>query len=103
MSKKALTFIALGAAVYLVSPDYVMAEEHMHQKHAERFAETDLNGDGMLSKEEMLKAHEKRLNEKFQKWDANKDGLLSKEELKEGRKEFRKKMKKHMEEKRDSE
>jgi hypothetical protein len=45
----------------------------------------DTNGDGFLTKDEMIAAHRKRLDEMFAKTDANKDGKLSREEMKAGR------------------
>ncbi len=64
-----------------------------HEKrHAEMFAKTDKNGDGVLSKDEFVESHKERALKAFDMLDTNKDGSLSKEELQEGRKHWRKKM-----------
>ena len=63
--------------------------------HHDRFKEADENGDGFLTKEEMKKGQEKRLDEMFARTDTNKDGKLSKEEMEKGREEMRKKWKEH--------
>lgn len=60
--------------------------------HAEMFAKTDKDGDGVLSKDEFLDSHRERAEKAFDMLDADKDGYLSKDELKEGRKHWKKRM-----------
>ena len=43
---------------------------------------TDVNGDGMFSKDEVLQARQKQLDKKFAKLDTNQDGQISADELK---------------------
>ena len=43
---------------------------------------TDLNGDGVFSKDELLQARQKQLDKKFVKLDANQDGQITMDELK---------------------
>lgn len=52
------------------------------EQRAERFANTDTNGDEQLSLEEVQSADAKKLIKHFDKIDANSDGQLSKDELK---------------------
>ena len=42
---------------------------------------TDLNGDGVFSKDELLQARQKQLDKKFAKLDTNHDGQISMDEL----------------------
>jgi hypothetical protein len=51
-------------------------------ERGERFDNTDTNGDGQLSLEEVEGAGAKRLAEHFDKIDADGDGQLTKDELK---------------------
>ncbi|PZP56705.1 MAG: hypothetical protein DI586_02745 [Micavibrio aeruginosavorus] len=67
----------------------------------DRFKEADSNSDGFLTKEEMKKGQEKRLDEMFSRTDADKDGKLSPEEMKKGREEMRKKWKERRAEHKD--
>lgn len=59
----------------------------------DRFKEADTNGDGFLTKEEMQKGQQKRLDEMFERTDLDKDGKLSKEEMEKGREEMKKRWK----------
>ena len=43
---------------------------------------TDLNGDGMFSKDEVLQVRQKQLDKKFAKMDQNQDGQITADELK---------------------
>lgn len=95
-------FLMSAAAIALLFSAQAFAEEGQSGDHkgppgggraVERFQEADSNGDGYLTKEEMLKAHEKRLDKMFERVDADKDNKLSKEELKKGREDMRAKFK----------
>lgn len=57
------------------------------------FMKADKNGDGFLTKEEMLESHKERIDEMFANMDSNKDNKLSKEEMAKGREAMRAKMK----------
>lgn len=70
-------------------------------KPEERFKQDDTNSDGFLTKDEMLTAHKKRIDEIFERLDANKDGKLAQDEMKKGRDEMRAKMKERMKERRE--
>lgn len=59
-------------------------------ERGERFAKTDSNGDGHLSREELQNAGAKKLIQHFDKIDANGDGQLAKEELKAAHQQRRK-------------
>ena len=53
-----------------------------HAERGERFANTDTNGDGQLSREELQNAKAKKLIKHFDQIDANGDGQLTKDEVK---------------------
>ena len=42
---------------------------------------TDINGDGLFSKDEIVQARQKQLDKKFTKLDANQDGQITMDEL----------------------
>ena len=42
---------------------------------------TDMNGDGLFSKDEIVQARQKQLDKKFTKLDANQDGQITMDEL----------------------
>lgn len=77
-------------------PDHKMGKKWKNS--AERFKQDDTNSDGFLTKDEMLAAHKKRIDEIYERLDANKDGKLSPEEMKKGRDDMRAKMKDKMKE-----
>ena len=52
----------------------------------------DTNDDGLLSKDEMIKAHRDRIDKLFLKFDKNDDDKLSKNELRAVKKEMKKKI-----------
>lgn len=56
--------------------------QKMAQRMQKHFAKRDLNNDGFISKDEILKG----LQTRFAKLDTNKDGQLSKDEMKAGHK-----------------
>lgn len=71
------------------------------EKAAARFKKDDTNGDGFLTKDEMLAAHQKRIDGVFERLDADKDGKLSPDEMKKGRDDMREKMRGNMKDRRD--
>jgi len=60
----------------------------------QRFQKIDTNGDGLLSKDEMMSAHSDRIEKIFINFDKNGDSKLSKKELRALRNELRKKINK---------
>lgn len=64
-----------------------------HAKKRGMFDMSDVNGDGMLTKEEFMTVHEKR----FVEMDLNGDGQVSREEANKKREEMRAKMKERRE------
>lgn len=81
------TVIALSLALAL--PTLAMAEEDKKRKGPRM----DLNGDGYITKSEMLEAHKKRIDEIFKRGDTNGDGKLDRDEMKAAKKGMREKMK----------
>ena len=65
--------------------------------HTGFFTDADANKDGFLTKDEMQKAQEKRLDDMFTRTDTNKDGKLSKDEMKTGRDKMEKRWKERRE------
>ena len=78
------------------NPSYKEAKTNKIHKH---FKKVDKDGDGLLSKIEMINVHRDRIDRLFTKFDKNKDGKLSKKELREVRKEFKKRIYKSKEKK----
>lgn len=93
--KKALM---LAAAFVVMGAPAAFADHHEDGKDGkhhkgEMFEKKDVNGDGVISKDEFLKAHE----EKFNDIDMDKSGDLTKEELKEAMAKWHEKRKGRME------
>ncbi len=63
-------------------------------KMRERFQKIDTNGDGLLSKDEMMSAQSERIDKIFMKFDKNGDNKLSKKELRALKYELRKRINK---------
>ncbi len=61
-------------------------------KMRKRFQKIDKNGDGLLSKEEMIKAHLNRIDKLFLNFDKDGDYKLSKKELRALRQEMKRRM-----------
>ena len=59
-------------------------------KNIKRMEKIDKDGDGLISKKEMLDAHRVRINKMFSSYDENKDGKLSREEMRSSRKGMKK-------------
>ncbi len=77
------TAIALSLALAL--PTLAMAEEGKKRKGPRM----DLNGDGYITKSEMLESHKKRIDEIFKRGDTNGDGKLDRDEMKAAKKNMR--------------
>ena len=91
---KNLSFLILLFSILIALPSY--SNENMvkpkSSKLRQRFEKIDTNGDGLLSKSEMLDAHRERIEKIFIKFDKNNDGNLSRDELTAVKKEMRKKI-----------
>lgn len=79
-------------------PPFMKHDKDDKKMGGKHFAETDKDGDGFLTKDEMLEFHKRKLDKMFDKSDADKDGKLSREELSQGHKNMREEFKKRFEE-----
>ncbi len=89
------TVIALSLALAL--PTLALAEEDKKRKGPRM----DLNGDGYITKSEMLEAHKKRIDEIFKRGDKHGDGKLDRDEMKTAKKNMREKMKNYREKRKE--
>ena len=91
---KIFSFLILALAFFIALPSYSNPtfKENSFIKIRERFQKIDKNGDGLLSKGEMIKAHRDRIDKLFLKFDKNDDDKLSKKELRAVKKEMKKKI-----------
>jgi len=81
--KKLLTLTAVALA-FSMTP--VLADNHEgHGDKGKKFEKHDLNGDGIITKDEFLSG----ASERFGKMDANGDGSVSKEEAKTAKEEMK--------------
>ncbi|MDP9195782.1 MAG: EF-hand domain-containing protein [Pseudomonadota bacterium] len=89
--KKTIASLALAGIVLACGP--VLAETGMDggkgRTGGEHFSKMDTNGDGFLSRQEMVTAHTRKASEMFTKMDANKDGKVSREEIAGARKKMK--------------
>ena len=97
---KNLSFLILAFSFFISLPSYSypIYEKNNFFKMRERFQKIDTNGDGLLSKDEMMSAHSDRIDKIFIKFDKNGDSKLSKKELRALRNELRKRIKTFREE-----
>lgn len=86
--KKLVTLTSVLTA-FALSPALAQADHHGGPHGGKMFEKHDLNGDGVISKDEFLKHAE----EKFTKMDADGDGSVTKEESKAAMEAWREKMK----------
>ena len=93
---KNFSFLILALAFFIALPSYSNPtyEKNNFTKMRKRFQKIDQNGDGLLSKDEMIKAHRDRIDKLFLKFDKNDDDKLSKNELRAVKKEMKKKINK---------
>ena len=91
---KNFSFLILALSFLIVPPSYSnpIYEKNNFIKMRERFQRIDTNGDGLLSKDEMISAHSDRIDKIFINFDKNGDSKLSKKELRVLRYELRKRM-----------
>ena len=87
------TPVIAQAAPGTTSPSPETPSTDTKSKGSHMFEKADANKDGALTKEEMLNAHKKRIDDMFERLDTDKSNTLSKAELDKGRTEMHKKMK----------
>lgn len=76
------TLLAAGAACAQGPSDGTQGGQQQQQRTPEqRFAEFDLNKDGIVTKQEFLAAAEQHWNRMVQHMDTNKDGAISQTEF----------------------
>ena len=91
---KNFSFLTLALAFFIALPSYSNPtfEKGSVIKMRKRFQKIDKNGDGLLSKEEMIKAHLNRIDKLFLNFDKDGDYKLSKKELRALRQEMKRRM-----------
>ena len=88
------SFLILAFTFFIALPSYsnTTYEKNNFGKMRKRFERIDTNGDGLLSKDEMIEAHRNRIDKIFLKFDKDGDSKLSKKEFRSVRKEMQKKI-----------
>ena len=91
---KKFSFLILAFSFFIALPSYSnpIHEKNNFIKMHKRFKRVDINGDGLLSKDEMMSAHSDRIDKMFINFDKNGDSKLSKKELRSLRYELRKRI-----------
>ena len=91
---KNFSFLILALTFFNALPSYSNPtyEKNNFGKMRKRFERIDSNGDGLLSKDEMIEAHRNRIDKIFLKFDKDGDTKLSKKELRSVRNEIQKKI-----------
>ncbi len=93
---KNFSFLILTLAFFITLPSYSNQknEKINFNKINKRFQKIDKNGDGLISKGEMIEAHRDRIDKIFLNFDKNGDNKLSKKELGSVRQEMKKRINK---------
>jgi len=80
---KNFSFLILAFSFFIALPSYSnpIHEKNNFIKLRKRFERVDMNGDGLLSKDEMMSAQSDRIDKMFINFDKNGDSKLSKKEL----------------------
>ena len=91
---KNFSFLILALTFFIALPSYSnpIYEKNNFGKMRKRFERIDTDGDGLLSKDEMIEAHRNRIDNIFLKFDKDGDSKLSREEIRSVRKEMKKKI-----------
>ena len=90
---KKFSLLILTLAFFIALPSYSNQNfEKNSNKIRKRFQKVDKNGDGLLSKGEMMEAHRDRIDKLFLNFDKNGDGKLSKKELRAVKQEMKKRI-----------
>jgi len=89
---KNFSILIVGLAFFFAPPSFPNQtyEKNNLIKMRKRFQKVDKNGDGLLSKGEMIEAYLDRIDKLFMNFDKNDDNKLSKKELRSVRKEMKK-------------
>ena len=94
MKNSSILILALSFFIALPSYANPIYDKNNFMKMRERFQKIDTNGDGLLSKDEMMSAQSERIDKIFMKFDKNGDNKLSKKELRSLKYELRKRINK---------
>ena len=91
---KNFSILILALAFFITLPSYSNPtfEKNNLIKIRKRFQKIDNNGDGLLSRVEMIQAHLDRIDKLFLKFDKNADNKLSKKELRALRQEMKRRI-----------
>ena len=91
---KNYSILILALAFFIALPSYSNPnfEKGSVIKMRKRFKKIDKNGDGLISKGEMIEAHLNRIDKLFLKFDKNGDNNLSRKELRALRQEMKRRM-----------
>ncbi len=92
MKNFSILVFALTLIIALPSYSKPANDKNNFNKLRNRFEKFDKNGDGFLSKSEMMEAHRDRIDKLFTKFDKNSDNKLSRKELRAIRKDLKKKI-----------
>ena len=89
-------FLTLALTFFIALPSFSNPnyEKNNFSKIRKRFEKIDKNGDGLLSKDEMIEAHRVRIDNLYEKFDKDDDEKLSKKELRAVSKEMKKRIEK---------
>ena len=93
---KNFSVLILALAFFIALPSYSIPtfEKKNFIKMRKRFQKIDNNGDGLISKGEMMEAHRDRIDKLFFNFDKNGDDKLSKKELRAVKQEMKKRINK---------
>ena len=94
MKNSSILILALSFFIALPSYANPIYEKNNFMKMRERFQKIDTNGDGLLSKDEMMSAQSERIDKIYMKFDKNGDNKLAKKELRALKYELRKRINK---------
>ena len=90
---KNFSILILALAFFITLPSYSNQNfEKNSNKIRKRFQKLDKNGDGLISKGEMIEAHLNRIDKLFLKFDKNGDNNLSRKELRALRQEMKRRI-----------
>ena len=91
---KNFSFLILALAFLITLPSYSKPPFQKSNIFSirKRFKKIDKNGDGLLSKGEMMEAHRVRIDKLFLNFDKNGDDKLSKKELRAVKQEMKKRI-----------
>lgn len=95
--RKTMMLAACAAMLTTTAGAIAHAGEGHHGKKHDMFKEHDVNGDGVVTKDEFLSASQKRAEEMFSKMDADGNGSITKEESDAAREKMKEKWKERKE------